>query len=254
MDTKINITLAHKDNRIIRRIMNNLLSILDQNKGFHQKVLDIGIASGVPTMMNGISKEEFLKGIENSTKIQNALDNDIYSMFLSILEEVISYKSSEKYRKKLIEAKYCILLAHKNMETMFIGTNFDISDNIYISSKILNELLNEPEISYNFIKRMKLKSTANYNINILLNLTDSDYSDDNTFFNSIIIACQIRALLSLMEGNTVDTFNQEIHDILESPKYLSKHLNDRISENIIISCFKYFKKDREKVRTLSSKR
>ena len=137
---------------------------------------------------------------------------------------------------------------------MFIGTNFDISDNIYISSKILNELLNEPEISYNFIKRMKLKSTANYNINILLNLTDSDYSDDNTFFNSIIIACQIRALLSLMEGNTVDTFNQEIHDILESPKYLSKHLNDRISENIIISCFKYFKKDREKVRTLSSKR
>ena len=51
-----------------------------------------------------------------------------------------------------------------------------------------------------------------------------------------------------MEENSVDTFNQEIHDTLESPKYLSKHLNDRISENIIISCFKHFKNDREKVR------
>lgn len=253
MDTSITITLKHNDDKVIRRIMNNLLNILEQSKGFHQKVLDMGMEKPILDIMEGITKEDFLKGIEASTKVGAALENDIQSMFLSILEEAISYKSNTNYRNKLITSKYCILFSHKNIESMFIDNNFDIPSSVYISSKMLNQLLNQPEISYNFTKYMKLKSMAKNDINSLLNITDSEYQNPNMFFSSIIVECHIRALLGLMEGKNVDDLNQEVHDILNSPKYLSKHLNDRISENIVINCFRYFKKDRERVRTLSAK-
>lgn len=253
MDSRITNTLIHKDNRIIRRIMNNLLNILDRSKGFHQKVLEVGMSSPISSMMENITKEELLKGIENGAKVQTAIDNDIHSMFLSILEEAISYKSNTNYKNELIKAKYCILFAHKNMESMFIEMNFNIPDNIYTSSKIINQLLNQTEISYKLIKHMKLKSMAKHDINFLLNFNDAEYDNRKFFFDSIITSCHIRAILSLMEENDVNDFNQEIHDVLDSPKYLSKHLNDRISENIVISYFRYFKKDREKVRTLAAK-
>lgn len=253
MDNRVITSIKHQDNRISRRIMNNLLSILDQNKGFHQMVINGKIANDISNTISGITREDLLKSMENSTKIQEAIDNDVHSMFLSILEEAISYKSNANYRAELIKAKYCILFTHKNMESMFIDKNFDIPNEIYTSSKMLNQLLNQPEISYNLIKYMKLKSMAKFDINGLLNLYDYEYQKPNNFFNSIITECHIRALLSLMENDNVNDFNQEIIDVLNSPKYLSKHINDRISESIIINCFKYLKKDREKIRTLAAK-
>ena len=252
MDTRVTISLKHYDNRVIRRIINNLLNILDQNKGFHQMVVNNQATNELKNIIGNITEEDLLKGVENSAKIQSAIDNDIHSMFLSILEESISYKSNIDYRNELIQAKYCVLFTHKKMESMFIGNNFNIPNTVYTSSKIINQLLKEPEMAYHLIKHMKLISMAKFDINALLNINDTEYNNHNVFFSSIITACHIRAILSLMESENVDDFNQEFHEILDSPKYLSKHQNDRISESIIINCFRYFKKDREKTRTLSA--
>ena len=253
MDNRIVTTLKHSNNKMIRRIMLNLLNTLEKNKDFYQIVLNNGIPKDMPKIIESIPKEELLKGVENSVKIQGTLDNDIHSMFLSILEEAISYKSNTNYRTELIEAKYCILFTHKNMESMFIERNFDIPSEIYISSKMMNQLLNQPEISYDLIKLTKLKSMAKQDINKLLNLFDKQYEEHSIFLNSIITECHIRALLSLMENDDVESLNQEIHNTLNSSKYLSKHINDRISETIVINCFIAFKKDKEKVRTLTDK-
>lgn len=253
MDNRVTTTLKHNKNKIVRRIMIKLTSILNETKGFHQRVYNIGEKLGLTNIIDGITKEELLKGIENSTKIENAIEKDIHSIFLSILEEAISYKSNDKHRKELIKAKYCILFSHMDMESMFINQDFNIPKTIYTTSKMINQLLNEAELAYKHIKYMKLKAMANHDINSLLNLFDIAYEKENIAFNSIITSCHIRALLSLMDSEDVDNFNQEIHDILDSPKYLEKHSKDRISESIVISCFKYFKKDREKIRTLSAK-
>ncbi|MBQ2872609.1 MAG: hypothetical protein IJE89_01255 [Bacilli bacterium] len=253
MDNRITTSLKHYENRIIRRIMINILNILDKNKDFHQKVIDNGLANAISNIIENLKTEDLVKSVGNSAQIQTALDNDIHSMFLSILEESISYKNNEKYRNELIQAKYCILYTHKNMESMFIHSSFNIPDEVYTSSKMINQLLNQAEMAYRFIKFMKLKSEARQDINVLLTLNDSEYEKHNIFFSSIIITCHIRALLSLMEDRDVNDFNQEIHDILESPKYLEKHQNDRISESIVINSFKYFKNDKAKARILSTK-
>lgn len=253
MDNKITTSLKYYDKRIVRRIIINLIGILDRNKEFHKKMISENILKSLNNIVGNITENDLVQGINKSAQVQTAINNDIHSIFLSILEESISSKSNKDYRSKLIEAKYCILFSHKNMESLFIGIKFDIPSTIYTSSKMINQTLNQSDIAYNHIKYIILKSLVKKEINILLNFYDSEYNNDNVYFSSIICQCHIRAILSLMEENEVNNLNQEFHNIIEGQHYLSKHLNDRISESIIMSCFKCFKHDKIKIRTLSAK-
>lgn len=253
MDTRITSTLAHYKNRIIKRIMNNLVDVLERNRNFHQEIINKEIVNSFPNIIKNIPTEALIKSVGDSAKIQTAINNDIQNMFLSILEETILSKFNKDYRRELIQAKYCILFTNKNMESLFISRNFDIPDIVYISSKIINQLVNSSEFGYDSIKYITLKSLVKTDINNLLNLNDSDYKNHNVYFNSIICKCHIRAALSLMPNSQVDQFNEEFHEIIENKKYLEKNQNNRISEDLIMSCFKCFNHDKEKVRILSAK-
>ena len=212
-DNRITISLKYNNHKIIRRIMNNLLDILNENKGFHQMVLENGIEKDISKIIEHITQKDIIKEIEKSSKIQSSLENDIHNIFLSILEESITYPSNKNHKNDLIRAKYCAIFTHKKLESLHIENNFNISNNIYTSSQMINELLQEPEISYKLLKHMRLVSMAKYDINVLLNICDKEYEDSKTSVNAILTACHIRALLSLMEQDDVYTLNQEIHDI-----------------------------------------
>ena len=72
------------------------------------------------------NKDEFLKTLENNTKVQSTLEADINNMFLSILEETIKKRENQKYREELIKAKYCLATSDKELEVLLLESKFNI--------------------------------------------------------------------------------------------------------------------------------
>ena len=227
--------------------------MMQQSQDFHKNIIPKEFIEEITNLDLKITQSDFQKGIEHSIKIQSALETDIHSMFLSVLENAITLKEYQKYHKNLIKAKYCFSTTNKELESLILECHFSIPSTIYISSRIINELLKESEISYDIIRFAKLKAKAQLEISKLLKLKDSEYSNPTTYIDSIISSCYLRALLSLMTDNEINDFNQEFHDFIDKPEYLKEHLYDRISENIIINCFKCIKYDKRKIRILSTK-
>ena len=56
-----------------------------------------------------------------------------------------------------------------------------------------------------------------------------------------------------MSEDVVKRFEHEFIRQIEKPEYLRTHLNDRISENIVLSCFKSCQYDKKRTRILSTK-
>ena len=233
--------------------MLKLTNLAETNPNFQKQIIPDEILNTIANLSPGIKKANLLTSLNHSQNINQSLSIDINSIFLSILEDAISYKFNKNIRNKLIEAKYCIIFAHKNLESIMIGYNFNMPPNVYICSKMINEVLKEESASYNIMKFFELKSQAGKEVNYLLAIKDTEYENPETNINSVISQCYLRALLSLMSGEDVDRFNEEFHNEIESEKYLQVHATDRISENAIISCFKLFKQDKGRVRTLSTK-
>lgn len=252
-DTKIFTTLKNYNIRIIRRILLTLNIIVENNQDYQKSVIPTELLNSVLNITKENSKDDFIRHLFNSRKINNTLNNDINSIFLSILEEAISANSNKKYRNELIKAKYCIAFAHKNLETLLLPSFFEMTEIVYINSQIVTELLKEGTLSYDITRFVNLKAKASIEIEKLLEIKDQDYIDFKVNINSILTQCYIRALLSLMTAKEINDFNQEFHNIIENPKYLNTHLNDRISENAIIYCFKCFNRDKERTRILSIK-
>ena len=179
-----------------------------------------------------------------------SLDNDITSMFLLLLEDSIS---ESEYEIELIKVKYAIATTHKSLEDLILSNKFNIPNSIFIGAKFMNELLQESELSYEIIRYAGLKNKVQTEINKLIQIPDIKYSSPSTNIDSIISSCYIRALLSLMKDDDVKNIEREFTTQIESPEYLYKHLFDRISENIILSCFKSFKYDKGRARILTIK-
>jgi len=252
-DVKPTTSITNAKHKNIKRVINILTSLMINKTDFHNNILNENLTKQILNLRFSKNKETLMQSLMHSVKIQTAIDTDINSMFLSILEDEINKQLNPKYRLELIKAKYCIATTNKELETFLIETKFNIPNTIYINSKITTQLLQEGEKSYNFIRFAQLKSKAKIEISKLLNIKDSEYNNQNRYINSIITSCYIRALLSLMTNEEIHDFNQEFHNHIESPDYLKEHLTDRISENIIINCFKCFKYDKSKTRILSAK-
>lgn len=252
-DDQISTTARNYDNRVIRRIIMKLTNIAKSNPNFNKHTIPDEIINTLTKLSPNITKSDFHTSLNHNRNINQSLKNDIQSIFLSILEEAISYKTNTRIRNQLIKAKYCIIFAHKNLESMMIKYNFNMPSNVYIYSKIMNEVLTKDSLSYDIMKYFELKSQASKEINYLLAIRDPEYDNSETNIDSIISQYYLRALISLMTGEEVDRFNEEFHNEIESEKYLQAHPTDRISENAIMKCFKLFKQDKGRIRTLSTK-
>ena len=252
-DTKISTTLKNYNSRTVRRVLLTLASMIESSEDYQKSIIPKDVLDSILSIAKDIPKEDFIKGFSNNIKINTTLNTDINSVFLSILEEAISGRANKTYRSQLIQAKYCIAFAHRELETLLLPYKFEMTPYVYINSQIVNELLKEGAMSYDITRFVNLKSKASTEINRLLGIKDQEYTNPNVNVNSIITQCYIRALLSLMTGEEVDDFNQEFHDSIESPEYLKTHPTDRISESAIMYCFKCFNRDKGRTRTLSIK-
>ena len=252
-DTKPTNSIKNQNNKVIKRVINILITIMQQNQNFHQSIITNEFLETLSNLTNNITKKDLIKGLEHSIKVQSSLDTDINSIFISILEELTTQKLCHKYKEELLKAKYCIITSNKELELLLIEHKFSIPNTIYINSKIINELLKEGELSYNIIRSTELKVRAQTEINKLLNIKDSEYKNKDIYINSIIISCYLRALFSLMTCDEINDFNEEFHKQIDKLNYLKEQCDNRISEDIIINCFKSFNHDKEKIHILSTK-
>lgn len=252
-DTKPTTSFKNYNNRVVKRIINILITQMMNNKDFHKSIIPETIINQIIKIDNKITEDDFLTSFEHSVKLQATLNGDICCIFLSILEDAIPQRKYKEYREELIKAKYCVATTNKEIEAFLLHCKFSIPKEIYTGTKLTTELLQEENKSYDIIRFAELKSKAQIEINKLLQIKDSDYNNPTTYINSIISSCYLRALLSLMKDDEINDFNQEFHDQIDSHEYLKEHLNDRIGENIIINCFKCFKYDRGRIRILSIK-
>lgn len=252
-DTKPTNSFKNYNNRTIKRTINILITIMQQDKSFHKSIIPDEFIEILSRLANNITKNTLIQGIEKNIKVQSSLDTDINSIFLSILEESINKKEYQQYKEELIKAKYCIATSNKELEILLLESKFNIPKHIYTNSKIINELLLEGELSYDIIRFTELKVRAQAEINKLLNTKDKEYNNPETYINSIIISCYIRALFSLMTSKEINDFKAELHEKTNSFEYLNEKHNNKISENIIINCFKVFNQDKARIRILSTK-
>lgn len=249
-DIKTSNSFKHYHQRIYKRVINILMSLLQNDEEFHKSILPSSLISEDQKSKMNISDEDMLTGLSHSFRIQMSLDSDINYMFLSLLQDHID---NSLYATQLTQVKYCIATTNKELETIFLNNRFQIPKEVFFSSQFINEILQEGKLSFDIIKLSSLKPKAQIEINKLLKIPDSDYSNLSTNVNSIISSCYIRAILALMNEDEVKRFEQEFIRQIEKPEYLRTHLYDRISENIILSCFKSFQYDKKRTRVLSTK-
>lgn len=250
-DIKPTTSYANYNNKSIKRVINFLTSLMMNHPDYHKQILNDSLSKEILSLNIIKQQDDLINGFTNSIKIESSLHTDIHCLFLSFLEDEILKQTNNNIKKNLIKAKYCFAITNKDLEPFLIETKINIPKTIFINSKIITQLLKTPEHTYSFIKLSQLKTQAKIEINKLLKLKDNEYNNPDTQINSIISSCYLRALLSLMTDEELHTLNEEFKNQIENPKYTQEHLYDRISENIIISCFKCNQFDKSKTRILS---
>lgn len=239
--------------RVIRRTINIVSEQLITYYEPQRKSITKDIIKFLNDLSLEISLEEIYTETKKNIKIQNAISNDMYLLIISILKEYISNKKYQKYKYALTKTKYYISFINPTTETYILQYNFNPTNTIYISSNMTADLLGINKTQYDLIKEIDSILNTAINITQLLDIKDCEYEQTTINIESIIRQSFIRALLTLMNEDSVYELNQNFHNFIESPKYLSKHQNDRISENIIIQCFKSQKYDRPKKRIINIK-
>lgn len=244
-DNSIFTTLKNYDSRVLRRLQLTLRTKIRLNPEYQKYLLSEA------TKMKNIPDP--LHDFSDNIRIDYELSNDINSIFLSILEDSLAKPHNKEYRPQLTKAKYCISLVYKELESILLAFKFTMQEHVYINSKIIVEMLKRDKEAYDSIKYSKLKVELSTQINRLLEIDDTSYNTPNTNVNLIISSYYLRALLSLMTPAEIDTFKREFSDKITSLEYLQSHPNHRISESVIVNCFRYFNHDREKNHILSLK-
>ena len=131
LDDKATNCLTYYNNRIFKRVINILMHSAQNNENFHQNIISNSLLIDSNNEETNSLQNSLTHGLTNSIKVQLSLNDDINSMFLSILE---SYIPQSKYSEELIKIKYTIATTNKSLEELILGNKFNQSTAYDISS------------------------------------------------------------------------------------------------------------------------
>lgn len=132
-----------------------------------------------------------------------------------------------------------------------VSSNFNIPEELYFSSKLVADLAGVDSSDYNFYKKMMgINKSINQMAN-LIEMGDIDFSDMKKSISSILRQCMMRASFLFMSDEDIAEVNYGFHSFIENDDYLLEHKNDKIAEQLVISCFKSVKRDRNKPSIVS---
>lgn len=190
------------------------------------------------------AKDDFLKILRTSNHIKLEIENDIYGIYLTILNDLIKKDKKKLYINNFIGSKYYLSFINKEMERRLIRNRFKVDDNIVLNSK---DLALKYDFDIDFYKEIKdnylYDECVNYITKLLL-ISDDDYSNQVVSINALLIRSYVKSLMFLLSDLLINNINYDFHNYIESKDYLKKHFNNSISEQLSISIFKEIKKDR----------
>ena len=236
----INCIINQNENDIInRRIINILIKETIITKDITDSKIPQKINKLIEKLKINTNQEEITKNIFKNSKIELAIKNDITLVFLSIINETLNLFKYSNYQYELKKIIY--------------NTSF-INKDIEINSKLINDILKNNQKNYNNILNTIIKSQLKNQILALLEIKNKEYNNNKTNISSIINQCYIRALLTFLTEEDIYIINDKFHKLINSPNYLSKHPNNKISIENIINCLKNIKYDKTKKRIISLNR
>ena len=245
IDTIIN----QQDNDLItRRVFNILVNQTVTNIDYTKNNIPTELLEFINAHNLSINDNKINKEINNYTKIQLAISNDINLVFLSILQDNLNLWKYSQYKNNLLKSFYSTLFINKNIEEQLINNNFNIDNNVYISSKLINDLLNSNSTIYNIISSILVEPQLDSHISNLLKIKDTEYNYPSINIYSILTECYIRSLLTFLTNERVQYLKKQFHYLIINPTYSKDNRN---SQEIIINCFKNTKQDKSKKGIIS---
>lgn len=245
IDTIIN----QQDNDLItRRVFNILINQTITNIDYTKNNIPTELLEFIKDYNLSINDNKINKEINNYTKIQLAISNDINLVFLSILQDNLNLWKYSQYKNNLLKSFYSTLFINKDIEEQLINNNFNIDNNVYISSKLINDLLNSNSTIYNIISSILVEPQLDSHISNLLKIKDTEYNYPSINIYSILTECYIRSLLTFLTNERVQYLKKQFHYLIINPAYSKDNRN---SQEIIINCFKNIKQDKSKKRIIS---
>ena len=245
----IDIIINQQDNDLItRRVFNILINQTIPNINYTKKqmpteLLELLNSQGLPIKDNYSFKE-----INDYTKIELAISKDINLTFLSILQENLNLWKYSQYKNNLLKSFYSTLFINKDIEEQLINNNFKIENNLYISSKLINDLLKSNSTIYNIITSMLVEPQLDLHITNLLKIKDSEYNYPSINIYSILTECYIRSLLTFLTKEKIQYLKKQFHHLITNQNYQKDNRN---SQETIINCFNNIKHDKSKKRIIS---
>ena len=238
-------------NRILRRILNVLVhKILEDHESLKEmlpnEMIELMYQIGMPNPDKIVSH-----AIYSSIELQKAFEKDSLNGFLNFLQEFIDNNDYKFYKKDLICTKYNTAFINKSVESEMISNKFEIPATFYINSRFVADITQTDLELYNLLKNLYGTKESTKQISEIIELGDMDYGDSKKAITSILRQCFMRANFLLMSDEAISDVNYEFHEFIEDKKYLERHPQDRISEQLIINCFKSIKKDKNKPCVLS---
>lgn len=246
------IMLQDYNNRVSRRILNILMHKVISDYNSVKEVLPRELI-GVMEQLGMPNPEQLVsQAIYSSVELQKAFEKDILNGFLAFLQEFINKKDYYSFRKYLVRSKYNTAFINKDTEIDMRNNRFEIPETFYTNSSFIADLTQTDLELFELLKNSYGTREANQQISEIIEMNDMDYSDPTKATTSILRQCLMRAAFLLMSDEVISDINYEFHQFIEDKNYLERHHKDRISEQIVVSCFRGIKKDRNKPSVLSS--
>ena len=185
--------------------------------------------------------KEIIKNDDNDLdlllfKLETTFEENYYNAFIIFLNQKIKSIKDVKLKKNLILKKYYIIYMFRNIEKVLINSNFDISNKMYSTSKILESLSNMPEEVYLYAKDDFYTKNLNDLINLYLAVSDHDEI-------SITIESLIKSKIAFLSKKTleeqINIIINNIPIILNGEEDLDIISNAKELEDIILNYGEY---------------
>jgi len=192
------------NDRVIRRILSVLTKIMEKDHDFVKKMIPSDLINTAKELNIPNIDKMLSFSISNSVEIQKAYEKDLYSTYLLFLNDSIKKENNEKIRNNLINSKYNFSFIDKEIEEDMISNNFEVSDDLYLTSRLTADLFCMNLNLYNSLKDSFNSKISMKQIIELLKISDVEYNDFSKKTTSIVRKSLLKASFLMMSDNKVN--------------------------------------------------
>lgn len=180
--------------------------------------------------------------------LSSSISDDLESITLLFSNDYINNPKYIEYRNDLIKSsKYIRIFLDNILEKKCLDDNFDISNNVYLSHKLMADYLEFNEDFLNTYKMEYLSLFIFSQSRVIASLSDKDLDSYIENMKALISKLTLKSALILLDSNLIDKM---YHDILNSGDN-SNTSNHSKSYIILKEAFEEIEDDREKISTVS---